>query len=177
MKRANSSGVLPLGSAPRACMRLRTSESARARLASALSLSTTGLGVGGGEEAEPADGFVAGEAGLGDGRELGQGFGALGAGGGERFQFAGSYVLDHGLRRREEQVDLACEQISDRLAGALVGHVQQARPPHLSVTATRYTGGCARYASLRNDAFSLLPSSPPIVTTSGAGRTFAGSRR
>src|SRR5712691_1933334 len=36
---------------------------------------------GGGEEAEPADGLVAGEAGFGDGREVRQGSGALRAGG------------------------------------------------------------------------------------------------
>ena len=84
----------------------------------------TGRG-GGGEQAEPADRFVAGEAGLGDGRKVGKGFGAPGAGGGERFQLAGLHVLDHRLRRREEQVDLAGEQVGDRLAGALVRDMQQ----------------------------------------------------
>src|SRR6266571_2791022 len=82
-------------------------------------------GGGGGEEAEPADGCVAGEAGFGDGRELGQGFGAPGAGRGERLQLAGLHVLDHGLRRREQQIDLAGEEVGDRLADALVGNVQQ----------------------------------------------------
>src|ERR1051325_4329629 len=84
----------------------------------------------GGEEPEPAEGFVAGDAGLVDGGEVGEGFGAPVARGGEGFELAGRYVLDHRLRRGEEEVDLSGEEVGDGLAGALVGNMQQVDPGH-----------------------------------------------
>src|ERR1043165_9496808 len=87
-------------------------------------------GGGGGEEAEPAEGFVAGDAGLVDGGGVGEGFGAPVAGGGEGVELAGRYVLDHRLRRGEEEVDLSGEEVGDGLAGALVGDMQQVDPGH-----------------------------------------------
>src|SRR5574341_555329 len=79
----------------------------------------------GSEQTEPADRLVARESGLGYRRQPGQRLGALRARGRERLQLARAHLLDHRLRRCEEQIDVPGEEIGHRRAGAFVGHMEQ----------------------------------------------------
>jgi hypothetical protein len=82
------------------------------------------------EQPEPADRLVARHAGFGDRRQLGQRLRALRARGRDRLQLSSPGVLDHRLRRREEQIDLPGEQVGGGLPHALVGNVQQVHLRH-----------------------------------------------
>ena len=85
---------------------------------------------GGSNDTEPVDHFIAGHTGLGDGRHLGQGAGALVAGHGQAAQLAGAHLRNQRHRAGNGHADLAGNQIGDQRARAFVGNVVHLHAGH-----------------------------------------------